>query len=242
MRGVVPGQVDVFRDVTHVFLDVGGTLLRSEPSAAEIFQRALASRGHHLERKAIARLLRTQESIVALIRPLALERTLEFYRAINARVIEHLGFESDDAMLDGIHAAFSAPVTWKAFPDATRVLRDLRSRGFRLGVISNASHDLPVILTQAGVSEYFDTITYSAEVGAEKPHARIFRRALSQAGAEAEQAVHVGDQYEADYLGARNAGLHGLLVLREGEPPAPCPHVRSLESLLDLLRPARSPP
>jgi putative hydrolase of the HAD superfamily len=227
--------------VTHVFLDVGGTILRSEPSPAEIFQRALAARGHPIERESVARLLRTPETIVALIRPLAPERMVDFYRAINARLVEHLGFASDEAMLDEIHEQFAAPVTWRPFPEAPASLRGLRDAGYRLGVISNASHDLPEILRSAGLARYFDTLTYSADVGAEKPHARIFHRALAQSGAEASKAVHVGDQYEADYLGARNAGLHAVLVTREREPPAPCPHVRTLADLRDLLGGRRSP-
>lgn len=235
------GRTGRMRDVTHVFLDVGGTILRSDPSPPEIFQSALEARGHRIERETVARLLRTPETIVALIRPLAADRMVEFYRAINARLVEHLGFPSDDAMLNEIHERFATPVAWKPFPEATTTLGELRDAGYRLGVISNASHDLPEILRSAGLARYFDTITYSADVGAEKPHARIFHRALAQANVEAERAVHVGDQYEADYLGARNAGLHAVLVTREGDPPAPCPHVRSLEGLRDILDLSRSP-
>ena len=235
------GRTGRMHDVTHVFLDVGGTILRSEPPVVEIFQTALAARGHRIEREAVARLLRTPETIVALIRPLAAERMVEFYRAVNARLVEHLGFTSDEAMLDEIHEQFSTPVAWKPFPEAPSMLGELRDAGYRLGVISNASHDLPEILRSAGLAQYFDTITYSADVGAEKPHARIFHRALAQANVEAERAVHVGDQYEADYLGARNAGLHAVLVTREGDPPAPCPHVRSLEGLREVLGRGRSP-
>jgi putative hydrolase of the HAD superfamily len=226
--------------VTHVFLDAGGTLLFPEPSAADIFRRALSTRGHHVDRETVSRILRTPEMIVSLIRPLDPERAAEYYREVNARVIEHLGFELDDAVLDGIHNQFNAPVTWKTYPEALGILRDLRKVGFRLGIISNASPALPETLRKTGIAEYLDTIVCSADVGAEKPHPKIFRVAMARSGITPERALHVGDSYEEDYLGARNAGLHALLLAREGPPPSPCPSIRSLTELSALLGAARS--
>ncbi len=231
---------DALRDVTHVFLDVGGTLIYPEPSVADIFHRVLAARGHILDREAIARFLRTPESIVTLIRPFPAGREGEFFNEVNARVIEHLGVESDDAMLESIHAEFEKGVSWRPYPEVTEILERLRGAGYRLGVISNASHSLPSTLQKIGLAEHFDTITYSFDVGAEKPDVRIFRRAVAQANTTEERSIHVGDSFEADYLGARRAGLHAILVCREGEPPAPCPSIRSLEGLTDLLGTRRS--
>jgi len=227
-------------DVSHVFLDVGGTLLFPEPSAADIFRRALASRGHVVDRESISRFLHAPETIVSLIRPLSADRVAEYYRSVNARVIEHMGFESDDAMLDEIHREFDAPVTWKPFPRAVEVLRDLRAAGYRLGVISNATPTLAEILRRTGLAPYMDTITCSSDVGAEKPHPKIFHAAVARAEVPPEKAVHVGDSYEADYLGARRAGLHALFLCREGAPPVPCPSIRSLGELSALLKGGRS--
>lgn len=227
-------------DVSHVFLDVGGTLLFPEPSAADIFRQALATRGHSVDRDSVSRLLHTPEMIVSLIRPLTQERVAEYYRSVNARVIEHLGFESDDVMLEEIHHQFSTPVTWKPYPEAVEILKGLRAAGYRLGVISNASPTLPETLRRAGVAPYLDTVTFSSDIGAEKPHPKIFRAAVARAGIPPERALHVGDSYEADYLGARGAGLHAVLLCREGRPPGPCPSIRSLGELAALLKAGHS--
>src|SRR5207247_8272543 len=141
-----------------------------------------------------------------------------------------------------IHAEYEKGVAWKPYPESLKILGTLRDAGYRLGVISNASHSLPAILERLRLAEYFDTITYSFDVGAEKPDVRIFRRAVAQANAAAERCVHIGDSFEADYLGARRVGLHAVLVCREGEPPAPCPQVRSLDELTNLLATSRSRP
>lgn len=229
-------------DVTHVFLDVGGTLLYSDPTASDIFHRILTARGHRIDRDAIGRLLRTPESIVTLIRPFQAGREHEFFRAINARVIEHLGFDSDDPLLDEIQSQFRSGVAWKLFPEVEVTLRSLREKGFHLGIISNASHALPETLRKSGLARYFDTVTYSFGVGFEKPDVRIFRRAVAAANASEQRSIHVGDSFEADYVGARRAGLHAILLQREGDPPTPCPTIRSLSALPELLKAAHSPP
>ena len=231
----------MLRDVSHVFLDVGGTLLYSDPATPDIFHRVLSARGHRIDRESIARLIRTPESIVTLIRPFPPGREQEFFRAVNARVFEHLGVESDDLMLDQIESEFTRRVTWTPFPEVASLLENLRTAGYRLGIISNASHSLPEILHKVGLARFFDTITYSFDVGAEKPDVRIFRRAVAAADTTVERSVHVGDSFEADYLGARRAGLHAVLLQREGEPPTPCPLIRSLASLPEMLAGGHSP-
>ena len=234
-------RTPILRDVTHVFLDVGGTLVYSNPATPDIFHRVLTARGHRIDRESIVRLIRTPESIVTLIRPFPAGREKEFFRAVNARVIEHLGLESDDLVLDQIQSEFTRGVAWTLFPEVSGMLTDLRKAGYRLGIISNASHALPEILRKVGLLRFFDTVTYSFDVGAEKPDVRIFRRAVAAADATAERSVHVGDSFEADYLGARRAGLHAVLLQREGEPPTPCPLIRSLASLPELLAAGHSP-
>ncbi len=226
-------------DVTHVFFDVGGTLVAASPGPAEIFRDALAKRGHFLEPETVARLLRSPDLIVTLIQPMVRGRETEFYRSVNARLVEHMGLEADDAALDDIHAFFEREVVYRPYPEAVRSLKALHSAGYQTGVVSNFSHRLPQVLEDLGLAGQLDTVTYSFEAGAEKPHPKIFKTALARAGATPERVLMVGDSYPADYLGARNAGLHAVLLCRQGGAPAPCPSVRSLEELADRLAAAR---
>lgn len=227
-------------EVTHIFLDFGGTLVYSDPGASDIFHGALSRRGHAVDRARIQDIWR-RGGIVNLIRPIARDRSREYFRSFNARMVEHLGAVPDDASLNEIGGTFER-VAWKAYPEVPNVLETLREAGYRLGVISNADHMLPGILEEVDLARFFDTVTYSFDVGAEKPDTRIFRHAIATAGATAKQSVHVGDSFEADYLGARRAGLHAILLQREGAPPAPCPLIRSLSALPDLFGDGRSRP
>jgi putative hydrolase of the HAD superfamily len=84
----------------------------------------------------------------------------------------------------------------------------------------------------------------SAEFGAAKPAAAIFTAALELAGATAAAALHVGDSFEEDVIGARGAGIEPLLLVREpgpllspaGDPPDPelLRGVRTIASLAEL--------
>ncbi len=226
--------------VTHVFFDVDGTLVSASPGPVEIFREALAKRGQLLDPQVIAKTLRSPDRIVTLIRPMVLGRETEFYRSVNARLVEHMGLEPEDATLDDIHASFERQVVYRPFPDTIRTLKALRSAGYRTGVISNFSHRLPRLLDDLGLAAYLDTVTYSFDVGAEKPHPRIFKTALARAGAAPERVLMVGDSFEADYLGARHAGLHALLLCRGETTPQPCPAIRSLEEIPGLLGEPRS--
>ena len=57
------------------------------------------------------------------------------------------------------------------------------------------------------IEKYFSTVVYSEEAGVRKPHAAIFELALKQANCRAEEALMIGDDWDADILGARNAGI-----------------------------------
>ncbi len=235
------GPESSWAGVTHVFFDVGGTLVSANPTPAEIFREALAKRGHLLEPQTVSRLLRSPDLIVTLIQPMGRGRETEFYRSVNARLVEHMGLPPDDAALDDIHAFFEREVVYRPYPEAVRALKAVRAAGYATGVISNFSHRLPGILENLGLADQLDTVTYSFEAGAEKPHPKIFRTALARAGATPEKVLMVGDSFEADYLGARNAGLHAILLCRDADAPVPCPTVRSLGELAARLAAARSP-
>ncbi len=122
------------------------------------------------------------------------------------------------------------------YPETEGVLEELRARGYGLHVLSNHVDYLPLVLRGLGWSDLFDGVTFSQEIGAQKPDPRLFRFALERAGCPAGDAVHVGDSWDADYVGARNAGLRAIWLRRDGRlgPPA-AEEIRDLRGLLELL-------
>jgi putative hydrolase of the HAD superfamily len=121
-------------------------------------------------------------------------------------------------------------------PDALEALEGLSRRGYRMGVVSNADGRVAATLESLGLARYLEVIVDSHVVGVEKPQARIFELALEACGAPAAEAVFVGDLYEVDVRGARQAGIAPILydpLLRYGE--VDCPRIDRLSALLDLL-------
>jgi putative hydrolase of the HAD superfamily len=200
-----------------VFFDVGDTLW-GWPSAitpAAVFQKVLESHGHHRSPEALEVAdTATRRAFRGFMAPdLSAERA--FFRRFDALFLEQLNIPVTDALVEALEGAFQN-VDPRPFDDAVTVLGRLRREGFRLGVISNATHTLPGRLDRASLTPFFETVTDSWQVQAEKPDPRIFHAALDRAGVPASRAVHVGDNYEADFLGSRAVGMTPILIDRPG--------------------------
>ncbi len=240
------------REHDAVFFDVGGTLWWAEPSGDEIWARALKDHGYDFPVEDVVRRMgvRGPESnrldIVRALQDTAtgmnapLPRTPEeqedYFRRFDMMVLERLGLPPDEEIVKTVFRRFREDMSTHVYDDARDALEGLRAMGIRLGVISNATHGLPVRLRDVGLARHFEAITYSFETGVEKPDPRIFRTALQRLGVRAERAVHVGDAYEADVLGARGAGITPILIARgTPSPTVDCKVVRSLLEVADHL-------
>lgn len=126
---------------------------------------------------------------------------------------------------------------WEVMPEGTpEALARLRGAGLRVALASNTESLFRTKLAELGLADAFDHLGISAEIGIEKPDERFFRSILDAIGVPAERAVHVGDLYEVDVVGARAAGLAAVLVDPAGlYGDRDVPRVRSLADLPALL-------
>jgi putative hydrolase of the HAD superfamily len=118
-------------------------------------------------------------------------------------------------------------------PDVPRLI-DRLSRRFELAMISN-THDrnlVPDHLDRMGISKYFGRVFTSVELGFRKPSPRIFEHALDALAVSPNQCVYVGDNYDADYLGARGMGIKALLI--DPSCRTPIPGADRLRSIVEL--------
>jgi FMN phosphatase YigB (HAD superfamily) len=117
-------------------------------------------------------------------------------------------------------------------PGAPALLHKLRDAGYILGVVSNRDEPFDDLLEALGLQEPFDFSLAAGEVGSWKPDALIFQHSLKKAGVQAAESVYIGDNYFADVVGARGAGLQPILFDPERVfPDAECPRVANLEEL-----------
>jgi HAD superfamily hydrolase (TIGR01509 family) len=110
---------------------------------------------------------------------------------------------------------------WFVEDDAIATLEQLRSAGIRQGVVSNGSDDENArrLLENGHLDRYFEFVLTSAAFGRRKPDPSIFRAALAQFAARPDEAVMVGNDYDADIAGARAIGMRTIWVTRR-VPPA----------------------
>jgi putative hydrolase of the HAD superfamily len=126
---------------------------------------------------------------------------------------------------------------WSLVRDHTiGTLEELRRLGYRLAVISNADGRVESLLESLDLRPHFEFVIDSRLVGVEKPDPRIFRMGVERLGVEPHEAVYVGDIYEIDVVGARNAGLHPILVDPLGRFTADdCDTIRGIDELPERL-------
>jgi putative hydrolase of the HAD superfamily len=108
-------------------------------------------------------------------------------------------------------------------PEAAQLLRDLRERGIRVGVLSNTmwprtAHER--VFRRDEVLGLIDGAVYSSEIPWVKPHREAFRAAMAAIGVtDPGDCVFVGDRPYDDVHGAKSAGMRAVLVPNSDVPP-----------------------
>ena len=121
--------------------------------------------------------------------------------------------------------------------EARTLLALLKEAGYILGVVSNREERYEKQIEEMGIGEYFRFTLAGGEVNSFKPDAGIFQAALERSGTPAPETIYVGDNYFADVVGSRRAGLRPVLYDPIGLfPDAECAVIRSFNQLPSLLK------
>ena len=95
--------------------------------------------------------------------------------------------------------------------DGTIEILDYLKPKYKLHIITNGFKEVQQIkLDKSNIAHYFDTVTSSEAVGVKKPNPKVFNHALKLANVKKENGIMIGDNYEADILGALNIGLDAI--------------------------------
>jgi putative hydrolase of the HAD superfamily len=222
-------------DVDAVLFDAGGTLLRLDYA----FMRVCARRRNH--RVGDAALARGEAAVRREIdrraeatggpRDRDADRVAGYFHA----VLERAGVDraSADAIAVELAEEHARANLWRvAMPGAGAALAQLRARGFRTGVVSNADGRVAALLQAAGLAPHLEVIVDSHLEGVEKPDPEIFRRALARLGVPANRTAYVGDIFAIDVIGARAAGMPAILIDETGAyADVACPRIAALAEL-----------
>ncbi|XP_022129453.2 rhythmically expressed gene 2 protein [Pieris rapae] len=109
---------------------------------------------------------------------------------------------------------YKSPKCWFPADGAVDLLEHVKSKCIDIGIVSNFDPRLHEILQSLNLSSYFKFILTSYEIGYSKPDKKIFDSAIehSKLNLCTDACLHIGDDYEKDYLGATKAGWQAFLV------------------------------
>lgn len=207
-----------FAHLETIFLDVGNTLVSMDYTwiAEELAKQGVVVELDRLEREEARARPVVSRSLSNRENP-STETTSTFEIYLGA-ILKNLGFEEREAaaIRDQLVPVLRGPGRerlWsRVIPGVPEALKRMRSMDLKLVVVSNSDGSVERVLEGLGLAEHLSAVFDSHVVGFEKPDPRFFHHALEKSGAHPETTLHVGDLYDADVLGGRDAGIHVALI------------------------------
>jgi len=149
-------------------------------------------------------------------------------------LLDALGVEPTPELLEELGAPLDPASVVEPYPEVIGVLDELRARGVRLAVVSDASPNLPDLHVGVGLGGYFEAYAISAVLGCNKPDPRMYRHASDALELDPQRCLFVDDTpplVEA----AIKLGYQGCAVLRNGGRLDGLPTVSDLTEILALI-------
>lgn len=236
-----------FGSISTVIFDFDGTIRYSEPRGVDKFHQYVAASGivfSDEQRKSAERWLHyywaQSPELADDINQFGDSDNGEFWHQHARRHLKMLGVPEgeveglSESVTEKMRTVYSSE---HCVPDdVLPTLKSLKDLGYKLAIVSNRHEEFSDLVDELGLLEYFEMTLAAGQVGWWKPDPRLFRHALGVLGAGAEKSVYIGDNYYADVLGARAAGLNPVLVDPFEIYDSPdCPVIASIGEIENLL-------
>lgn len=234
-------------EIKAIFFDLDGTLRHSVPSGGEVFTDYVKTLGLAVNEEARLRALRWEHFYWASSQDLRNDllahsaETENFWIEYSRRRLIALGaseqWAANHAPKISAHMGEVYRPDSMVPEDVRRTLPLLKEAGYILAVISNRDQPFQNVLEGHGIAEFFDFSMAAGEVNVWKPDPGIFEHGLRRVRLSANEVIYVGDNYYADVVGARNAGLQPVLYDPLGIFPDPdCATVKSFDELNSIVK------
>jgi HAD superfamily hydrolase (TIGR01662 family) len=233
--------------IKAVFFDLDGTLRHSVPSGGDVFTDYARTLGFSITQDDRLRAIRWEHfywaNSVDLRDDLLAHsgETENFWIEYSRRRLVALGVAPALAGEYAPKVSAHMGTEYKPesiIPDEVRkALAELKQAGYILAVLSNRDKPFMELLRTHNISEFFDFSVAAGEVNTYKPEPGLFEYALKRANVTAPEATYVGDNYFADVVGSRRAGLTPILVDPRGVfPEADCITIKTFDELSAILK------
>ena len=238
--------------IKAVFFDLYNTLACFDPPVEELQVDACREFGISVTPEGIARGYALADDYMArenALQPISQrsqEERRQFFGEYERLVLQGAGVDvSPETSLDIFRRTQRVPLDLALFDDVGPALEMLMMQEKTLGLITNidpilapvGAESIEELCSRLSLAEYLDFTITSQEVGATKPHPSIFLAALRKASVEPHEAIHVGDQYHSDVVGARAVGILPVLMDRANAHAdfQECPRIQGLMELVRLV-------
>jgi putative hydrolase of the HAD superfamily len=201
-----------FKHKKHLFFDLDHTLWDFDKNSAFAFDAIFKERGFAISLQDFLNIYipRNQHYWKLYQVNQISHEELRYFRLKD--VFDALKFEVSDAIIHQLSEDYInyLPEYNHLFDGAIEIL-DYLKPNYKLHIITNGFASVQTKkLNNSKIGHYFDTITNSEMAGVKKPHPTIFDFALSLANALKEESLMIGDSYEADIIGAQEAGIEAI--------------------------------
>lgn len=228
--------------IKAIFFDWFNTLAHYHPPREELESQALKELGFDVSPKSIsyglylADKLMYEENARLPIRQRSQEEQTKLYTGFHRIILKETGIDATDSQVFQLLSRMlqlNNSMKFILFDDVIPALKVLKAQGLKLGLLTNLQTEVTSMCRELGIADYLDFTVTSAEVGADKPQPPIFLKALQLAHVNAAEAIHVGDQYQNDVLGARRVGISPILLDRADYyvEITDCPRIKSLSEV-----------
>jgi FMN phosphatase YigB (HAD superfamily) len=234
-------------EIKAIFFDLDGTLRHSVPTGGEVFTDYVRTLGLPVNEEASLRAVRWEHfywaSSVDLRNDLLAHsiETEKFWLEYSRRRLIALGASAEWAAEFAPRISMHMGEFYKPESivpeDVRRTLPQLKESGYILGVISNRDKPFQDVLDDHGIGEFFEFSLAAGEVNLFKPDPGVFEHGLQRVHLSAHEVIYVGDNYYADVVGARAAGLQPVLYDPLGVFPDPdCATIKSFDELNSIVK------
>jgi len=231
--------------IKAILFDLDGTLRHHLPSGSDVFNRYAASLGIPFDAEDATRASRWEHYYFANSPELRADNQDyaegdPFWANYGRRRLVALGCSLRQA--EELSPQFHAHMRDNHKPtvhvpeEARTLISTLKEAGYILGVVSNREERFDRQIEEMRFNDLFHFTLAGGEVKSFKPDPGIFEEALRRAGTSAPETMYVGDNYFADVVGSRRAGLRPVLYDPKGLfPDAGCAVIQSFDQLPALL-------
>ena len=199
---------------------MGYTLIKPDfVHPGEVFQRILTSLGIYKSLDDVKKAFLNAENEAKelnLFSSFGKMKREEYWLKWDALVLKHLGIVENAELAKIVQSKWDHFVDNTLYPEVRDVLSELKTRGLKIGLISNVyEEEINADMQKVGLGcAVFDVVVGVDAIGEMKPHPDVFKYALHKLNVQPEETIFVGDNVEMDYKGAENVGIHALLINR----------------------------